>query len=332
MRMSWLTPLVAIILACALSACGGGGNSGNSSSGSNGSSSNPGGNGSGSNSGSDSGSTGGQTTYIVTPSVNGAGGAISSSVPISAQPGTTASFTLTPNSGYSIGSVGGTCGGSLSGNTYTTQPVTANCTVEAGFTQTSPEAGSLAECIKMPPKNHELLVVVDGQMPGTYTTQISFAPVTFMGEAAWERVIVYSGPFIKTKTDYATIRNAGICTIAQKDMYGTFVYPTPDCISPDMKPDDSYDWPGFTRSLPTTPPGFEIAPKIHSTFIGFEAVTVNGKTFSNACRFKIIEELPDSISIADNWLAEGITVRNIMVNTAVDGSVTTITTEFKRDL
>ena len=44
----------------------------------------------------------------------------------------TSSFTVTPNSGYYIASVTG-CGGSLSGNSYTTGPITSNCTVSATF-------------------------------------------------------------------------------------------------------------------------------------------------------------------------------------------------------
>ena len=55
-------------------------------------------------------------------------------------------FTVKPNGGYKIASVGGTCGGSLSGNTYTTNAVTAACTVEASFTQitydVTPSAGA----------------------------------------------------------------------------------------------------------------------------------------------------------------------------------------------
>ncbi|MCL2871925.1 MAG: hypothetical protein FWF41_02920 [Betaproteobacteria bacterium] len=42
-------------------------------------------------------------------------------------------YTVTPNAGYTLSSVGGTCGGTLSGNTYTTKIVTANCTVAASF-------------------------------------------------------------------------------------------------------------------------------------------------------------------------------------------------------
>jgi uncharacterized repeat protein (TIGR01451 family) len=46
--------------------------------------------------------------------------------------GDTTSFTVTPATGYSVKSVTG-CGGSLSGTTYTTAAVTADCTVTASF-------------------------------------------------------------------------------------------------------------------------------------------------------------------------------------------------------
>jgi hypothetical protein len=73
--------------------------------------------------------------YAVTPSVNGANGTISPSMAQYVSSGETATFTLTPNTGYSISSVGGTCpAGTLSGNMYTTGAVTANCTVIANFT------------------------------------------------------------------------------------------------------------------------------------------------------------------------------------------------------
>ena len=74
-------------------------------------------------------------TYTVTPSVNGGNGTISPSTAQTVNYDTTQSFTLTPNTGYSIGTVGGTCpAGTLSGSTYTTGAVTGNCTVIANFT------------------------------------------------------------------------------------------------------------------------------------------------------------------------------------------------------
>jgi hypothetical protein len=71
------------------------------------------------------------TSYVVTPSA-GSNGSIS---PSTAQPvasGATTAFIVTPDSGYGA-SVGGTCGGNLSGTTYTTTPITADCTVVASF-------------------------------------------------------------------------------------------------------------------------------------------------------------------------------------------------------
>ncbi len=71
-------------------------------------------------------------TYTVTPSA-GAGGTINPSTPQTVNYNATTSFTVTPNTGYHIVSIGGTCGGSLVGNTYTTNAVTADCTVVANF-------------------------------------------------------------------------------------------------------------------------------------------------------------------------------------------------------
>ncbi len=72
-----------------------------------------------------------QFPVTVTPSVVGSG-TISPDTPQTKFLGQTAVFTVTPDSGFSA-VVGGTCGGNLSGNTYTTNVLTANCSVEATF-------------------------------------------------------------------------------------------------------------------------------------------------------------------------------------------------------
>ena len=74
----------------------------------------------------------GGTTYTVTPSA-GANGSISPNTAQTVSSGSSATFTVTPSGGYTA-SVGGTCGGSLVGTTYTTNAITANCTVSATFT------------------------------------------------------------------------------------------------------------------------------------------------------------------------------------------------------
>src|SRR5690606_17477934 len=71
---------------------------------------------------------------IATAASPGVGGSItpsSQNVPY----GDAAAFVITPASGFAIGSVSG-CAGTLSGNTFTTQPLTAACTLSASFTLT----------------------------------------------------------------------------------------------------------------------------------------------------------------------------------------------------
>lgn len=83
------------------------------------------------------------SSYIVTPSA-GANGSINPNTPQMNAPGGVDSFTVTPNTGYYIASVTG-CGGTLSGNTYTTGPITSSCTVTATFGQdftVTPSAGA----------------------------------------------------------------------------------------------------------------------------------------------------------------------------------------------
>jgi beta-glucanase (GH16 family) len=74
--------------------------------------------------------------YQVSPSA-GANGSISPSSVVTVNPGSTTTFTVTPNPGY-YASVGGTCGGTLSGSTYTTGDIIAPCSVTASFSTTNP--------------------------------------------------------------------------------------------------------------------------------------------------------------------------------------------------
>ncbi len=70
------------------------------------------------------------TTYTINVSAGINGSVIPDSKVVDA--GTTASFTLTPDSGYQIASASG-CGGNLRGNTFTTDVVNADCTITASF-------------------------------------------------------------------------------------------------------------------------------------------------------------------------------------------------------
>ncbi len=84
-------------------------------------------------------------TYIVTPSTR-AGGFIDPGDAQTVVHGSTTTFTVTPQTGYSHGTVGGTCPvGSFSGNTYTTGAITADCEVIFSFTQ---QTGSISMTIE----------------------------------------------------------------------------------------------------------------------------------------------------------------------------------------
>jgi alpha-tubulin suppressor-like RCC1 family protein len=71
------------------------------------------------------------TTLTITPSA-GTDGTISPSTPQVINAGGSQLFTVTPNAGFAA-SVGGSCGGTLAGTSYTTNSITANCTVIATF-------------------------------------------------------------------------------------------------------------------------------------------------------------------------------------------------------
>lgn len=101
-RHPWRAPLFAALL-LSLSACGGGSDSG-------------------------AASTSGYTVSAIAS----AGGSVDQPT-ATVSDGASTSFTFTPDTNYSIDSVGGTCGGVLSGNTYTTDSIAADCTVEASF-------------------------------------------------------------------------------------------------------------------------------------------------------------------------------------------------------
>jgi uncharacterized repeat protein (TIGR01451 family) len=74
-------------------------------------------------------------SYTITASA-GPGGSITPPS-TSVSHGATTSFAVTPDAGYTIGTVSG-CPGLLTGNTFTTQPITQACAVSATFTSSAP--------------------------------------------------------------------------------------------------------------------------------------------------------------------------------------------------
>lgn len=69
--------------------------------------------------------------YSVSSRVEGGHGSISASQQVAFH--ATPTFSLTPDPGYQLGAVTGSCGGALHGNQFSTQAVSASCTVVAHF-------------------------------------------------------------------------------------------------------------------------------------------------------------------------------------------------------
>lgn len=78
------------------------------------------------------GSSGAKSSHTVTGQA-GNNGSITQTSGQTVGHGDSAEFSITPNDFYAIESVTSTCGGSLSGNTYTTTAVTSDCTVTVNF-------------------------------------------------------------------------------------------------------------------------------------------------------------------------------------------------------
>lgn len=141
--------------------------------------------------------------YTASTSV-GAGGSLS---PVSraVAAGATTTFTVTPNAGYAVQSISG-CNGGLTGSTYVTGSINANCTVTASFgylvTATAGSGGTISASRVVTPGQATSLTVIpyngysissvtgcDGSLSGnTYTTPAingaCAVTATFSGSAA----------------------------------------------------------------------------------------------------------------------------------------------------
>jgi Leucine-rich repeat (LRR) protein len=84
------------------------------------------------------------TTFTVTPSAVDPNGSINPNTPQTVASGNTATFIITPNAGFFIAGVTGSCGGTLTGNSFTTNPITADCTVNPSFALIPVATGEVA--------------------------------------------------------------------------------------------------------------------------------------------------------------------------------------------
>ena len=125
--------------------------------------------------------------YTVMPST-GANGTISPNAPQSVTRDSTTQFTVTADIGYKA-LVSGTCGGTLSGNTYTTNGITADCTIAATFAADTDGDGT--------PDAFDLDDDNDG-LPDTYENQYTFLDSLKASDAGLD----YDRDGLPTKFEY----------------------------------------------------------------------------------------------------------------------------------
>ena len=92
-------------------------------------------------------------TYSVTPSA-GTGGVVTPNLPQVVTSGGTTAFVVTPNTGFVLGSVGGTCPqGVWTTSSWTTGAILANCTVDFQFTSNDSDGDGVPDADDSAPTN-----------------------------------------------------------------------------------------------------------------------------------------------------------------------------------
>jgi fibronectin type 3 domain-containing protein len=153
-------------------------------------------------------------TYTATPSerLNHNGGVINPSSAQSITEGNTTTFSITPSGGYTA-LASGTCGGSLSGTTYTTNAITANCTVVADY---------IASICALQPASTATTAM--SAQTGTFTYRFSVIPVA----TTHDLTLGHTNGAWSAYTSYATtvrFSSAGVVDVRNGAAYsGTYAY------------------------------------------------------------------------------------------------------------
>lgn len=144
-----------------------------------------------------------QITHTVTPSA-GANGSIDPATPQTVNHGSTKQFTVTPSGGFAA-AVGGTCGGTLAGTTYTTNAIGADCTVEATFAATPPTTYTVT-----PSAGANVAISPSGVQTVNSGTVVTF---TVTPAANYTAAVAGTCGGTLTGTTYVTNAVTGNCTV-----------------------------------------------------------------------------------------------------------------------
>ncbi|MCB1920210.1 MAG: DUF1566 domain-containing protein [Candidatus Competibacteraceae bacterium] len=142
-----------------------------------------------------------KSAYTVT-AITGINGSITPATQ-TVNPDATATLTVTPDTGYTAIVAG--CGGTLTGTTYTTSPITADCAVVARFTATVTADAPTVTTPELPDAIAQVpyatyLTAIGGQYPYTYAATGLPTGLTLTTEGILRGTPTTSGPFVVTVT------------------------------------------------------------------------------------------------------------------------------------
>jgi hypothetical protein len=263
-------------------------------------------------------------TYTVTPSA-GANGTISPSVPQTVNQNAATSFTVTPNSGYTIASVTG-CGGTLSGTTYTTGPVTANCMVTASFallssnTLTVNRSGS-GSVVSLPAGINCGQICSAGFTGGT-AVSLTATPASGWTFAGWTGACTGTGACSVTMSSTATVsalfRDAVAPTLTVSSLPNGSVTG-----SPDLNVSGTVTDAGGLQGLAIN--GIAVAVGSDNSFSYLATLSSGRNTITTVATDLAGNKTTDSRTVTLDQAAPGLTITAPADNSTTANSIVTVT-------
>jgi len=145
--------------------------------------------------------------------------------------------------------------------------------------------GSITDCFTVNKTVNFTLASSNAQLDQVLPNRSTAGPTTYNGQAVTGQIFFYPKGSIAMNTDYWTVTNSGVALIASVHSDGTVV------------PDGSFYPYNMNPGQTATD-----SSKNVTTLVGFESISLAGKTFTNICHFKGVTSAG---AMAETWFAPG---------------------------